>query len=170
MAIEEPKYEVAKTYEEFEVRNYGPTLMAQTEVAEDFEAAGNKAFRRLADFIFGSNQSKTKMAMTAPVNQSKSDRGFVVQFVMPSQYTRQTLPAPVNEQVKIIEHPARRVAVYQYSGSWSEERFQKKLTFFREQLQKEGVKTVGEPIFARFNSPFQIWFLRRNEIWLELAP
>jgi hypothetical protein len=29
--------------------------------------------------------------------------------------------------------------------------------------------TLGEPMFARFNSPLQLWFLRRNEIWMEVA-
>jgi hypothetical protein len=67
------------------------------------------------------------------------------------------------------EIPAKSVAVYSYSGSWSEERFDQKLADFRAALNKDGLQTVGEPIFARFNSPFQIWFLRRNEIWLELA-
>jgi len=182
MAIEEPRFEVEKKYEDFEVRKYGPVLVAQTENTEDFENAGNKAFRILADYIFGNNISKTKIAMTAPVTQqnekiamtapvnlSKSGGGFVVQFVMPANYTLETLPAPVDARVSIIEVPARRVAVYSYSGSWSEGRYQKMLAKFKELLDKENIQTKGEPVFARFNSPFQLWFLRRNEIWLELA-
>jgi hypothetical protein len=181
MAIEEPSYTVEKKYDNFEIRNYGPVLVAQTENNEKFDEAGNKAFRILADYIFGNNISKTKISMTAPVtqqsekismtapvNQIPSATGFVVQFVMPSEYTRETLPAPVDPRVQIIELPPRRVAVYTYSGSWSEERFQKKLTDFKAQLEKENLTTVGEPIFARFNSPFQLWFLRRNEIWLQI--
>jgi hypothetical protein len=107
--------------------------------------------------------------MTAPVNLSRSGSGFIVQFVMPSSYTRETLPAPVDPRVRIVEQVPRRVAVYSYSGSWSEERYLEKLADFRVQLGKENLKAIGEATFARFNSPFQLWFLRRNEIWLEVA-
>jgi hypothetical protein len=182
MAVEEPRYEVKKEYGQFEVREYGSTLVAQTEVNESFENAGNQAFRVLADYIFGNNVSKTKMEMTAPVTQqnekitmtapvnlSRGENGFLVQFVMPQKYNRETLPEPVNPRVKIVELPPRRVAAYRYTGSWSEGHFQEKLTEFEELLAKEQIVTKGEPIFARFNSPFQLWFLRRNEIWFEVA-
>jgi hypothetical protein len=181
MAIEEPPYEVEKNYGSFEVRKYPAVLVAQTEVPDAFEDAGNKAFRVLADYIFGNNISKTKIdmtapvtqqsekiSMTAPVSQTPVGSGYLVQFMMPKKYTLATLPTPVDARVKIVEIPARRIAVYTYSGSWSEERFSKKLAQFRKSLQEHGVQTSGEPIFARFNSPFALWFLRRNEIWLNL--
>jgi len=183
MAIEEPDYQVDNTYAEFEIRKYGPVLAAQTEVTEDFEDAANKAFRILADYIFGNNSSGTKMdmtapvtqqsekiAMTAPVNMAKSSGGYVIQFMMPKKYTRESLPLPKDERVKIIEIPERRVAVHSYSGSWSEAKYQRELSEFKGALAAEKIETSGEPVFARFNSPFQLWFLRRNEIWLELKP
>jgi hypothetical protein len=186
MAIEEPEYQVVSKTEDYEVRRYGPVLVAETKVDASFEDAGNKAFRILADFIFGENKSKTKIAMTAPVNQtalassekiamtapvnqSKTASGFVVQFTMPKTYTLETLPTPNDPRVEIRAVPARTVAVFSYSGSWSEERYQKKLAVFLEALKKNSVKTVGEPVLARFNSPFQLWFLRRNEIWFEIT-
>jgi len=36
-------------------------------------------------------------------------------------------------------------------------------------VKKDGVHTTGGPVFARFDSPFIPWFLRRNEIWMEVA-
>ena len=69
MAIEEPEYEVVKTYPEFELRRYAPFLVAETEVSGDFDEVGNQAFRILAAYIFGENESRAKMEMTAPVNQ-----------------------------------------------------------------------------------------------------
>ena len=182
MAIEEPAFTVEKKFEGFEIRQYGPVLAAQTENNEPFGRAGNAAFRVLADYIFGNNKSKTKIAMTspvtqqsekiamtAPVNLSPSEGGFVVQFMMPAEYTRETLPEPVDPRVQIVEIAPRRVAVYSYSGSWSEKRFNQRLAAFHELLAKESLQAQGEPIFARFNSPLRPWFLRRNEIWIELA-
>jgi len=184
MAIEEPKYKIDTKTEVYEVRKYEPTLVAENNVDGGFETAGSKSFRILADYIFGNNKSKSKIAMTAPVTQevksekiamtapvsmSKKDAGFLVQFTMPSHFTLETIPEPNDPRVKIKEIPSRRVAVFSYSGSWSEERYQEKLKFFLEALKKDGLHTVGEPVFARFNSPFTIWFLRRNEIWIEIA-
>jgi hypothetical protein len=184
MAIEEPEFQVVSKTEDYEVRRYGAVLVAETKVDASFEDAGNKAFRILADYIFGGNKSKTKIAMTAPVSQtaasekiamtapvsqSKTSGGFLVQFTMPKTYTMETLPTPNDARVELRSIPARTVAVFSYSGSWSEGRYQKKLAIFLEALKKNSVKTVGEPVLARFNSPFQLWFLRRNEIWVEIS-
>lgn len=183
MATEEPKYTVQSRNENYEIRQYPKVLVAQTLVETEFDDAGNRAFRILADFIFGNNRLNKKMemtapatqtatsekiAMTAPVSQVKGPKGFVVQFTMPSGYTLNNLPEPNDPRVQIRELPARTVAVYRYSGSWSEARYNEKLGEFRKELEKAGIKTLGEPVFARFNSPLRLWFLRRNEIWLEL--
>ena len=183
MAIEEPKYTVESKTSEYEIRKYGPILVAETKIDSDFEKAGNQAFRILAGYIFGANKTKTKIAMTAPVNQEavsekiemtapvtqiKDKSGFVVQFTMPQKYTLDTLPVPDDSKVQLRELPGRRVAVYTYSGSWSESRYEEKLLSFKLELKKDNIKTMGEPSLARYNSPFQLWFLRRNEIWLQV--
>ena len=119
--------------------------------------------------IWGWSSKKEKIKMTAPVTQSKDSSGFLVQFTMPKPYTLDTLPIPNDSRVKLREMPAKRVAVFSYSGSWSESRYQEKLGEFKEALKTDSLHTVGEPTLARFNSPFQLWFLRRNEIWLETS-
>lgn len=184
MAIEEPKFEVLKKNADYEIRKYGPVLVAETTVDAGFKDAGNQAFQILAGYIFGKNKAKTKMEMTAPVTQqapaekiemtapvtmSKAPQGYVVQFVMPANYTRETLPEPDDKRVEIREMPDRKVAVFSYSGSWSESRYKEMLSKFRAALERDQVSTKGEPIFSRFNSPFALWFLRRNEIWIEVS-
>lgn len=183
MAIEEPEFTVDSKSSHYEIRKYGPIVVAETKIESDFEGAGNQAFRILAGYIFGANKSKTKIAMTAPVSQeptskkidmtapvmqTKGTTGFLVQFTMPKQYTLDTLPTPNDSRVQLRQVSARKVAVYTYSGSWSESHYNEKLTIFREELKSDHVETLGEPVLARFNSPFQLWFLRRNEIWIEV--
>jgi effector-binding domain-containing protein len=184
MATEEPKYTVESKTDPYEIRKYNSILVAETKVDTEFGDAGNKAFRILADFIFGNNKSKTKIDMTAPVTQQgasekiemtapvsqlKTTGGFIVQFTMPEKFTLDTLPEPNDSRVKIREIPARKLAVYPYSGSWSEARYQEKLGELLLALKANGVQTTGEPIFSRYNSPFKLWFLRRNEIWIEVV-
>ncbi len=183
MAIEEPKFKVISQVDEIEIRQYEPMLVAETLVNSDFEKSGSQAFRILADYIFGNNQSQTKISMTAPVTQSSSEKiemtapvgmskkgeGYLIQFTMPQKYILATIPKPNDPRVQLREIPARKIAVFGYSGSWSEERYQDKLSYFKDLLQKNKLKSVGEPVFARFNSPFMIWFLRRNEIWIQLT-
>ncbi|QLY24691.1 heme-binding protein [Bdellovibrio sp. KM01] len=168
MAIEEPEYKIESKGTRYEIRKYGPIVVAETKIESDFESAGNQAFRILAAYIFGANKSKTKIAMTAPVTQSKDTADYLVQFTMPKKHFLETLPTPDDSRVQLRQLPARKVAVYNYSGSWSESRYKEKLAGFREDLKKDGLETIGEPVLARYNSPFQLWFLRRNEIWIEV--
>ena len=75
MATEEPAYEKLSTHGPIELRRYAPFIVAETTVQGDMDAASNKGFRAIADYIFGNNvavgssapQRAEKVAMTAPV-------------------------------------------------------------------------------------------------------
>jgi hypothetical protein len=74
MAIEEPRFTSIFKAGSFEVRQYAPMLVAETVVDGDMDEASTRGFRKIADFIFGNNQSaqtggSAKIAMTAPVTQ-----------------------------------------------------------------------------------------------------
>lgn len=185
IAIEEPAFTIETKTAHYDIRAYPPMLVAETRIEADFDAAGPRGFKILADYIFGNNQSRTnaarlfssaleapreKIAMTAPVGLVQSPWGFLVQFTMPSGFKLDTLPRPNDARVHLREIPGRRVAVLRYSGSWSQDRFQEKRRELAAALKEDGVQSIGDPCFARFNSPFMPWFLRRNEIWIEVAP
>ncbi|MBU6154288.1 MAG: heme-binding protein [Bdellovibrionales bacterium] len=179
MAIEEPKFSILLKEDDFELRNYEPVIVAETEVTGDFEGSGNEGFRRLAGYIFGGNRQKTKIEMTAPVNLSKGQKiemtapvglsatgagKFLVSFTMPASFTLETLPAPNDEQVKLRLIPAHKLAVLRYSGTWSEERYRVREEKLRAWIKSKNLKESGPANFARFNAPFTPWFLRRNEV------
>ncbi|WP_296530347.1 heme-binding protein [Rhodoferax sp.] len=75
MATEEPKFEILSQQGGIELRRYPAFIVAETTVEGDMDAASNKGFRAIADYIFGNNQSalaapspgSEKIAMTAPV-------------------------------------------------------------------------------------------------------
>ena len=184
-AIEEPTYSVVQKTEQFEVRQYTPYLVAEVVVPGPANEAGSQGFNLLGGYIFGKNKGERKLEMTAPVTQqaappiklemtapvtqAATPGGFLVQFVMPQGYTLATLPEPLDGKVKLREVPGNRVAVIRFSGSWSQSLYEEKLETLRGALSAAGMATVGEPVSSRYNSPFSLPFLRRNEVWLKLV-
>jgi hypothetical protein len=181
MATDEPRYTVIRTYDAFEVRRYESGIVAETVVGALPEEAGNQGFRILAGYIFGQNkgarkiemtapvaQAPVKIAMTAPVAQSATASGYVIQFAMPREWTLETLPEPIDNRVVLRAIPARTLAVLGYSGTWSQARYEEQLKTLQDAVSQAGLRWHGEPIWARYDPPWKPWFLRRNEIWVEL--
>jgi SOUL heme-binding protein len=183
LAYEEPKYAVVQNNEVFEVRRYEPYIVAEVVVPGPADKAGNQGFGILADYIFGKNRGAVKMEMTAPVNQipapvtidmtapvaqSATQGGFLVQFVMPRAFTMATLPEPLDSRVKLREVAEQTYAVIRYSGGSGQANYNKNLEKLRKAVKQSGITTQGEPLFARYNPPFVPPFMRRNEIWLRM--
>ena len=141
MAIEKLTYTVIEREQNFELRQYDPHIVAETFVDGDFDDVGNKGFRRLADYIFGKNRQKNKIAMTAPVNQEATSGIWRITFVMPSKYTLETLPEPLDSRVLLKEMPGRLVAALKYSGTWSRERYEKKKAQLELLIQQRGFQS-----------------------------
>lgn len=182
--VNEPKFKIVESNGNLEIREYAPILVAQVIVEGERKEAISKGFRILADYIFGNNvprqkismtapvtqQEGEKMAMTAPVIQQASDGAgqWKVQFVMPSEYNLETLPQPNNNKIEIISVPAKHYAVIRFSGLARQESLQTHLNELRTYVDGQKIHTLGEPIFAFYNPPWTLPFLRRNEIMLEV--
>ena len=110
-----------------------------------------------------------RIAMTSPVTQQASGSKWLVQFSMPSSWTMKTLPVPNDSRVTLREVPPRTVAVLRYSGTWSEANDVEHLEKLKKQLTASGLQTIGEPVWARYDPPYTPWFMRTNEVQLELA-
>ncbi len=179
VGIETPKYTILEKQGKFEIRQYPSCLVAETVVDANFKEAGNIAFGRLFNYISGNNRKQEsismtapvsqtepseKIAMTAPVNMQQTEGKYAVSFLMPSRYTLETIPEPLDESVIIKEIPAQKVAAVRYSGTWSQERYEANKAILMEFVQMKGLVLTGEPVFARYNPPFELWFLRRNEV------
>ncbi len=183
---ETPQYEVLKSEGGQEIRSYSKYLTAKTVVKGDFKKAQNEAFRILAGYIFGGNQQKQKlsmtapvvqekpgasekMSMTAPVVQSSSDEGWVMTFVMPSKYKMEDLPIPNDPRVVLEEVPAKIVGVIQYSGLGREATNSEMASRLKAWLSaNEKYAIVGAPAYAGYDPPWTLPFLRRNEMMFEL--
>ena len=183
MATEEAKYNVFKKDNSFEIRDYKPHVLAEIIVEGNIEEAGNKAFNRLFRYISGENHSSDEIEMTAPVSQEPrgekikmtapvslqpAEGRWAVSFMMPASYTLETLPIPNDPEINLRRVPARRMAAVRYSGFWSGKKYLRYKKMLEAWIQKEGLTVTGDPIWARYNSPFTLWFLRRNEILIQV--
>jgi hypothetical protein len=189
LAYEQPKYDIVKKYNGFELRRYAPYIVAETVVSGNFDDVGNKAFRILFRYISGDNLKKVEIPMTAPVNQipvvksgekiamtapvvqtpqGNNKDTYVFSFVMPSKYTLETLPVPEDPRIRLRQVKARLLAARTYSGTWSERRYKQNEAALLEAVRAAGLTVVGEPTFARYNSPFTLWFMRINEVLVEV--
>lgn len=185
MAAEEPKFVVITHDGDFELRQYAPMVVAETFVEGNQDDASSRGFRAIAGYIFGDNQRANKgaekiamtapvtvekqepsqkIAMTAPVTLEQQGSRWRVHFVMPSQYALADLPRPNNAAVTLREIPARRVAVLRFSGFVGEEKVAVKTAELRDWIIARGWVADGAAQLARYDPPWALPFMRRNEI------
>jgi len=187
MAVEEPKFTVLEKEDSFELRAYAPKLIAEVLVDGELSEASSKGFKLIADFIFGNNKAQSgksetismtapvavkasseMISMTAPVGMQQSNIGWRVYFVMPSEYTLQTLPKPNNPLVMIKQITRQKFAVIRFSGLVDEEKMTKKQSELNQWIDRKNFKAVSNPELARYNPPWTLPFIRRNEIMVEV--
>jgi hypothetical protein len=113
----------------------------------------------------------TRIPMTAPVKQQAADAAsetYRISFVMPSRFTLDTVPRPKDPRIALREEPGRLLAVLRYSGGWGESRYRAHERKLFEAVRAAGLTPIGTPVYARYNSPFSLPFLRRNEVMVEI--
>lgn len=110
-----------------------------------------------------------KIAMTAPVQQTPADDGWLIAFVVPSEFDIDSVPLPINPAGSIREVPEQVMAVLTYSGRWTESSHQRHKQKLLDQLAQAQINVLSEPISAAYNSPFSLPFMRRNEVMVAIA-
>lgn len=179
--VEEPHFIRRRLTDTVEIREYGPRIAAETTVTGEKQAALNTGFRRLAGYIFGGNHRDEDIAMTAPVGQSPSggddiamtapvaqtgsaETGWTVRFFMPSKWSMETLPAPNDDEVHLVQVPAETVAVLRFSGDRSAQAVARRTAELLDALRDSGIEPKGEPTSWFYDPPWTLPFARRNEV------
>lgn len=165
----EQVYEVLETIGSIQLRRYERCVVADVTVGSTFESAGNKGFRPLFKFITGTNDTGTNVAMTAPVLQDSSalsdgDETYRVSFVMPAGSEQDSVPQPTDDQVKLRGVAERTTLAMKFSGRWQQSTFDTKAEELKQLAQERGLTLLGSPRFARYDPPWTLWFMRRNEV------
>ncbi len=158
---DQPKYNIILQDGPFELRSYQPFFTAA--VSEN-HLHGTQGFRTLFSYISGENQRQEKMAMTIPVINDALDQQMTMEFVLPLDYTEETIPKPLQNNTIIKHYPHHLAAVYRFNGSALKqdlETFKKNLI---EWIHQQGFQPEGCHRLARYNSPFSVPLLRHNEL------
>jgi hypothetical protein len=176
-----PRHEVLAKTASYEIRRYAPCVVAETGFQSTkgmFEGDQGNSFMRLAGFIGvmakPKNEQAAPIAMTAPVLMNKaSDEGsYKMAFFLPaSRFARATdAPTPIDPNVSIKDVPSRTVAVATFSGNMRAALIAEKDRDLRAALAKDGVrpKAGAEVMAAGYNPPWTPWFLKTNEVLLEV--
>ena len=182
--VEKPDYVVTLSKNNIEIREYKPMITASVRVSGERKEAIRKGFRLVADYIFGNNAISTKIAMTAPVEQRESQKiamtapvqqqldgqSWEISFVMPKEYSINTLPTPKNSEVTLAEIASKQFVVIKFSGRNTDSNIEQYTTRLEKFAVDNSIQTIGSPKYAFYNPPWTLPFLRRNEVMLELAP
>jgi hypothetical protein len=184
---EMPRYDVVLKEGNKEIRHYDPYVVAKTTVTGEFKEAQSAGFRILANYIFGDNQKRQeiemtapvvqkpggeseKLPMTAPVTQRPGEEGWVMTFIMPPDYKIEDLPVPNDERVSFEAVPARYAASIRYTWLGSKARNDRKAIELQAWLAGlEGFEPISSPMYAGYDPPWTLPFLRRNEILIDLS-
>jgi hypothetical protein len=185
LAVEEPKFTLVAREGAFEIRDYPAAVVAEVSVTGDQGAAANQGFRILAGYIFGGNKRRQSIAMTAPVTQepqgqtiamtapvtqTRQGGAWVIRFTMPSAFTLETLPEPNDKRVQLRAAPPARFAVVQFSGVARPDSVAAKTAELETFIRARSLHAVGPPSLSQYDPPWTLWFLRRNEVMIAVAP
>lgn len=177
--VEQLQYTVLENDKEYEIRETKKHLIAQTTITGNFQNSQNNSFNILAGYIFGKNKTKESIAMTTPVIEKESEKiamtapviekesnskERIYSFVLPSKYTLETLPEPLDSRVKIKEVEPEKIAVLRFSGFYSEKKIQAKKEELKKYLERDGIE-YSTLSWAGYNPPWTPPFMRRIEVW-----
>ncbi|WP_342076565.1 heme-binding protein [Yoonia sp. SS1-5] len=172
-----PAYSVTLQDGPFEVRRYAPALMAEVRVQANRSAALRAGFRILAGYIFGGNSSADKVAMTSPVAQrsekiamtspvQQAGEGdiWTVSFMMPRDYTRQTLPVPNDDRIRFVETGPVTQVVVRFAGLARGNKLAQQEAALRMFAKENGLR-IAEPVqYYYYDDPMTLPWKRRNEV------
>lgn len=185
MAVEEPKFVSVKKVGTIELRDYPALIAAEVTVGGTRAEASNAGFRLLAGYIFGGNtrkqsiemtapvvqkgQASEKIVMTAPVIMNDTNGQWIVRFIMPSGYTMETLPEPNDPKVRLVPVVPVRMAVIRFSGLAREGDVESNTKTLQQFISSEKLNATGSASLARYDPPWTLWFMRRNEIMIAVS-
>lgn len=166
-SIEEYPYKVIKEYDDFEIRQYEASLFTSVTLKMGaYNKASRKGFSILGGYIFGENEKKESISMTSPVSMSLEDE-MTMMFMVPKEFSKETLPKPENQNIKFIQMPQKKMAAITFGGWANDKKIEKYKAKLISVLAENNIKHNNTFSVLGYNPPYEFLF-RRNEIIVEL--
>lgn len=168
---------------DFQVRQYQDYVAATVTTAGIYEEHSGEAHGLLFDYISGENAARQKIAMTAPVLQKSTGEKiamtapviqkrdgsqWTMSFILPSTYTLENAPRPLNPRVVVQKIPGGKVAVVTYSGNLDEASINANTAKLLEWTRLKDLKVKPPAYSAGYDPPWTLPWLKRNEILIDL--
>jgi hypothetical protein len=183
---EQPQYTlIDRISPDIEIRHYAPRLAAETWVRQDRRGDEEaRAFSRLAGYIFGENQNRDSVAMTAPVEAMRrsaqiamtspveataSSNMYRMRFFLPRRFTAANAPLPNDRAISLVELGPEMMAALRFSGSRSPHAVAQRAEQLIGAVRRSGWQPVGDYVAYFYDPPWTLPPLRRNEVVVAIS-
>jgi len=168
---EQQRFNIISKHDDIEIRNYEPAIYASVTLPTNTNEQSS-SFRILAGYIFGGNDKKQKIAMTAPVhmhrNDINGDKSLTMRFVMPDKYSIEDLSKPNDSRIEITNSGEKKFAAISFTGYNNDSKFLLNSNKLKKFLDSKNISYVDNPIYLGYDPPYKFWN-RRNEVLFELS-
>jgi DNA gyrase inhibitor GyrI len=166
---DQPVYTVVSEEDDFEIRDYEAIVVAQYTMRGSYSRAVNQGYIELERYFLGANSVPEPISRTVPVMvRDDLEAGWTTFFVLPSSYRQSTAPAPKDARIRIIEYPARRVAVVRFKGKINENAMREQVARLDAWLASRGIAHRGDFLLAGYEEVWKPKRMRGNEIIVTL--
>jgi hypothetical protein len=177
--IQEQPFTVLERRDGYDVREYSEGLYAQVGTTGSWADAHTRGAALLSAYIGGANTTQesvaqmrsadakpegTGIAGAAPMLTARKSGVWLISYALPLEWTLVTLPRPSDPRVRIVQEPARTVAVLSFPGTMSQEDAVVREQYLRDLLARDGAVVLGTATIGQYYTSSTPSFLRRNEI------
>ena len=165
----EPNFTLLYSKKNIEVREYDEYIVAKTKVSlEHGRKLDNNMFRTLASYIFGRNENNQKIPMTAPVTTFKDNNAYNMLFYMLDSNDIKDLPNPSGQNITFEKFKLEKCAVIRFSWFVNNQKITKYTNKLKKFLNDNGYEPISPFMINRYDSPWKLPFMRRNEILVKI--
>ena len=166
---EQPGFVVVSTEDDFEIRDYAAMVVAQFTMRGTYRQSVSQGYIKLEQYFLGRNTVPEPITMTIPTMvRDDLASGWSTMFYMPRGYRPETAPRPIDRRIRVIEYPARRVAVIAFRGKLNELVMREQRDKLEAWLAAKGIAHNNDFTLAGYSTPWTPKKWRKNEVMVTL--
>jgi DNA gyrase inhibitor GyrI len=167
---ERPEYTVVSTEKDgFEIRDYSAMVVAQFTMRGTYRKSVSQGYMRLEEYFLGKNAVPEPIEMTVPTMvRDDLANGWSTMFYLPKGYRPETAPQPNDRRIRVVEIPARQVAVIVFPGKLNERVMREQSEKLGAWLASRGIAHNNDFTLAGYDTPWTPKRWRKNEVMVTL--